>query len=179
MSKFWTGVGSRETPKDIMELMTNISYKLGKNSWILRSGGANGADNAFEKGAWETFTEERPEIYIPWDGFNQRTESMGYIVAENLPVWEESKKIASLIHPNWSACSNGAKSLHARNIMQVLGHDLRTPSKFLICWAKPDKYGDATGGTRTAWMLAKGHGIKRFNLFFNEDYDRIINWINS
>lgn len=56
---------------------------------------------------------------------------------------------------------------HTRNVFQVLGADLRSPSSFLVCWAPwdPRSAGDVTGGTRTAVRLARSFGIPVFNLF--------------
>lgn len=56
----YTGIGSRETPPEIQEIMTNYARKLDKLGFILRSGGAMGADTAFEKGS------TNKEIYLPW-----------------------------------------------------------------------------------------------------------------
>lgn len=47
---FYTGIGSRETPQEIQNLMFKIAQKL-DSKYILRSGGADGADLAFEKGS--------------------------------------------------------------------------------------------------------------------------------
>jgi len=41
---FYTGVGSRKTPKDILELMVRIGMKAAQNGYTLRSGGADGED---------------------------------------------------------------------------------------------------------------------------------------
>jgi predicted Rossmann fold nucleotide-binding protein DprA/Smf involved in DNA uptake len=48
--KYYAGIGSRETPKEICNKMTEIASLLEKQDFVLRSGGANGADSAFEKG---------------------------------------------------------------------------------------------------------------------------------
>ena len=71
MNKYYTGVGSRETPKDVLDLMEKIAYKLSKKGWILRSGGAEGADSAFFQGCEKYSSTPIAEIYIPWNGFNK------------------------------------------------------------------------------------------------------------
>lgn len=50
MMKIYAGIGSRKTPKKILEQMRNISSFLAKEGYTLRSGGADGADSAFEDG---------------------------------------------------------------------------------------------------------------------------------
>jgi hypothetical protein len=167
MTKFYTGVGSRETPVPILQLMHNVAYKLRNEDWILRSGGADGADTAFEQGAYTAvchgnvvWYEGSAEIYLPWRGFGDSDSSLYH---ESLPPSSVKKAvdIAKSIHPNWAACSSAARKLHARNVYQVLGKDCGTPSKFLVCWTE---FGLRKGGTRTAIVLAERYEVPVYNL---------------
>jgi predicted Rossmann fold nucleotide-binding protein DprA/Smf involved in DNA uptake len=47
MENYYTGVGSRKTPPDVLSLMTRIATHLDSLGKILRSGGAKGADDLF------------------------------------------------------------------------------------------------------------------------------------
>lgn len=47
---YYTGIGSRETPEEVLSLFTIVGEFLAKKGYILRSGGAKGADKAFEVG---------------------------------------------------------------------------------------------------------------------------------
>lgn len=181
--KAYTGVGSRSTPKDIQKVMYSLAFKLAQEGYILRSGGAEGADTAFEDGWWEEHqsldiytVEQKAELYIPWLGFNNHDLSNFdgcNIFPSQLKNWEEAKRIASKIHPAWDKLPQGAKILHARNCYQVLGKDLATPSKFLVCWAEVDSKKVPKGGTRTAWALAQEYEVPCLNLIFPEDLERI------
>jgi len=64
MKKYYTGIGSRETPKKILVLMDKLAQKLEKQGYVLRSGGAAGADTAFAENV------VKKEIFIPWNNFN-------------------------------------------------------------------------------------------------------------
>lgn len=162
MSKYYTGVGSRSTPSDICELIGKISVKLENLGWTLRSGGAEGADKAFEKDI------KNKEIFIPWKNFGEGI----------VPNYSEyADNLIKEVHPAYERLSEGAKKLHLRNVNQVLGLDLNTPSKFLICWAEIDKEGTPKGGTRTAWMVAKKFNIPCFNLILEEDKNRFEKFI--
>lgn len=163
--KYFTGVGSRETPKDIQELMTTIAAKLELEGWVLRSGAAEGADAAFEKGIKNT---NNAEIYLPWQKFNKHPSPLYY-------VCDDALEMASKIHPAWNKCSDQAKYLHARNCYQVLGKNLDNPSKMLICFTEG---GEEKGGTRTAIVLAKQHNVPVFNLGDEATHKRIRGWIN-
>ena len=48
----YAGIGSRETPMEVLELMTKASTWLGAKGYTLQSGGAIGADMAFEGKAY-------------------------------------------------------------------------------------------------------------------------------
>lgn len=153
--KFYTGVGSRKAPLNILGLMTKIAIFLNKQGWVLRSGGADGSDLAFEKGAGNL-----KEIYYANDANKAAME------------------IAGLYHPAWHQCGEYARKLHGRNAFQVLGSNLDTPSRFLVCWT-PDGCRShqqrtiKTGGTGTAISIASNHNVKVFNLANNVDRERI------
>ena len=70
----------------------------------------------------------------------------------------------------------GVKS--TRNVYQVLGLDLKTPSKALFCYAQPTKNKQGIvigvkGGTNTAIQLAMKHNIPIYNFYLQEDIDKV------
>lgn len=162
--KYYTGIGSRKTPNDVCTLMTKLALILYKYNFILRSGHADGADIAFENGAYN-----KKEIYIPWKNFNGSNSTL-----YNIP--NKAFEMAKHIHPTWDRCNIYVKKLHARNICQVLGQDFKTSSKFVICWTPNAKI---IGGTATAINLAKQHNISVFNLANNNIKNKIIEYIKK
>lgn len=177
--KYFTGVGSRSTPKNILELMEKFAHKASKERWVLRSGGADGADSAFQKGATESPLVFDPEIYIPWKGFNGwEVADRGIMIPKLGSHWGEAVELAKQFHPAWDNCSDGAKALHTRNIFQVMGRDLKTPSSFLLCYSVP-KGNSISGGTRTAWEYAKDRGIPCYNLFHEDVQERIFKYVGE
>lgn len=176
MYKAYSGVGSRETPEDIMSLMALLAAKLEASGYILRSGAADGADSAFEQGV---VNPQNKEIYIAWDGFSGRYSREVGVHNIQGAILHEAEEIAKNLHPAWDRLTQGAKKLHTRNVFQVLGAPLDEPSKFLVCWAPVDKNGEPKGGTRTSWMLAKEYNIPCFNLNIEEDKQRILKYIGE
>lgn len=133
-NKYYAGIGSRSTPNEILEFQTRIATCLAKDGWLLSSGGAKGADEAFEKGI-SNISENR--IIIPWNGFNNKYSSEGYIdyssydkITKETCEWQVSN-----IHPSSDKLSQGAKTLHSRNIMQILGPTLDRACQvcFILC----------------------------------------------
>lgn len=162
MDKYYTGVGGRNTPKEILEVIRDIATFLAKEGYILRSGGAEGADLSFELGA-DIGNRTLKEIYIPWEGFQNRNEGEGNVfIRGGCP---KALDIVSKVHPAWGKLSRGARALHARNVYQVLGKDLNTPSSFLICYAQELGNGQVKGGTNTAVQIARQNNIQVLNLY--------------
>ena len=148
--KYYTGVGSRSTPQAVLNTMIKIGSKLESNHYILRSGGANGADTAFET----LVDSSNKAIYLPWLGFN------GHPSEEWSPA-RAAYCMAKRFHPNWSNLNANVRHLMARNSHQVMGHDLNTPSEFVICYTPEGKGG---GGTGQALRIAKHYDIPIFDL---------------
>ena len=173
----YTGIGSRATPPDVLEQMRHIGAILARDAWTLRSGGADGADSAFEAGA--AGVGGATEIYLPWRGFG-RSESG--IDASALPSFGRAQQMAARHHPAWDRLRPAVRSLMARNAMQVLGASLDTRSRFVVCWAEGSVFcGDTlvnvAGGTGLAVRLAAEQGIPVFNLAVDAHYRRIMAWL--
>ena len=169
----YAGIGSRETPPEDLEVMQIIGEYAAESGFELRSGGAVGADQAFERGCdtacgytslKEFYNNPLKTVYVPWTGFN----GYGYgdnngssIVAVNGADISSAMKLAEEMHPNWAACSQGVRKLHARNMMQILGTDLDDPVALVVCWTKDGRGG---GGTGQALRLAESRGIPVIDL---------------
>ena len=160
ISTFWTGVGSRKTPTYIMAIMKTIAAKHASLGYELRSGGAVGADTAFEAGA----------------GRNKRI----YLAKE---ATDDAMAIAAAYDKAWERLSQYVKKLHGRNAFQVLGRDLRSPSRGLICWT-PDgcqcheTRSVVTGGTGTAISIADAYGVPISNLANGAQLEKWRKWVN-
>lgn len=160
---YYTGIGSRETPAKILEIMFKCARWFSQNNYILRSGKAAGADCAFQLGVQSV--NGKAEIFIPWHRFSgdcRLSDKYDNIQGSN----KEAEKIAMTIHPAWNRCSQGAKKLHTRNICQILGSDLKTPSLFVLYYAN-EVNGKPQGGTATAVNLAKSYNIPTINMLHN------------
>ncbi len=150
--KIFAGIGSRETPKEVCKDIIALASLMAEKGWILRSGGAEGADIAFEKGYAKH--PKQMEIYLPWKKFNKNTSPLYNLLPEAF-------EIAKNFHPAWHKCNEAAKKLMARNSYQILGADLHTPCNLVICWTKDGK---ASGGTGQALRIAEYYGIQIINL---------------
>lgn len=175
IQKYYAGIGSRSTPPDILTQMKALAGRLADMGYVLRSGGADGADWAFEYGCADASGEM--EIYLPWKGFNHNT-SMLYT------PHPDTYKIAAELHLAWNYLSSAARTLMARNVHQVLGRDLQTPVDFVLCYT-PDgctsieRYTSKTGGTGLAIALASVNNIPVFNLRNADAIKQLVAFVSS
>lgn len=168
----YTGIGSRETPREALAILHRLGFYLGASGLILRSGGAKGADSAFEAGARagieaaaaranttppahliEVF---RPEDVLPWC-YKE--------LEEHLDPGVSQQSMAPVV-----------RGLLARNMQQVLGRHGDSPSAFVLYWSKmSDGTHHRGGGTRYAVRCAQAHGIPTLNLL-DTDFSAAFAW---
>ena len=154
--KRYAGIGSRETPLKVLNRMDALATYLEDMGWTLRSGGAKGADTAFESGLFDVKNKE--------------------IFTANSDIPEEAFQMAEQFHPAWHACKDYARKLHARNGMIIFGQDMKTPVNMIVCWTKDGK---ATGGTGQALRIADYYEIPVFNYFFPDCERKIANFVGA
>jgi len=155
--RYYTGVGSRKTPKIILSQMKSIGYVLENLGYILRTGDASGADNAFSSGV-----ENLKNKIIVKAGENTKA----------------SNRMALSVHDNPGAAHRYLYFL-GRNPIQVLGPQLNDPSDFLICWTPGGK---EVGGTAVTIRIAKLHEVPVYNLAtksYKEIMDSVIPILSS
>lgn len=147
----YAGIGARQTPGWLLPKMTEAAMNLEKMGLILRSGGAKGADAAFEAGVQD---KANKEIYLPWAGFNWNNSHRTF-------VWKDAIALAKKFHPAFHKLTPPVQKLMARNSYQVLGENLDDPAAFILCWT-PN--GAVTGGTGQALRIAQAYNIHVINL---------------
>jgi hypothetical protein len=154
--KYYSGVGSRETPPNVCSKMTKLATSLEDNGYILRSGRARGADISFEIGVRSMYNKR---IYT-----NSYSDN-GVIGIRSLSqdIIDSCIELVAKVHSNFSSLAKNEYNLllHARNVLQVLGDDLKTRSKFTVCWTNG---GQTIGGTATAIRISQMFDIPVINM---------------
>lgn len=155
----YAGIGSRTTPDPILALMRAIAAGLVHRGWVLRSGGAPGADQAFAAGARAAHGDV--EEFLPWPGFADRRRAR--LTRPTAAAYE----LAAAHHPAWARLGRPGRALHARNAHIVLGAELGEPARFVVCWTPDgslDGHGHRSGGTGQALRIAHTRGVGVINL---------------
>jgi len=183
--KYYSGIGSRNIPQDIKNIMYKLGSKLAKEGYILRSGGAKGADTAFEKGVSAAKAKGDMEIYLPYNGYqNRKKDNENYFVPIEFSNYKKAVLIADKFHLTFHRLSSEEKNFIVRDIYQVLGRDLKTSSDFVICWT-PDgavnnkQRSEKTGGTGQAISTASYYSIPVLNLKKEKHLHKISSYLKG
>lgn len=157
--RIYAGIGARDTPPEVLRLMTQLAGRMEGEGWRLRSGGARGADAAFEAGVQDP---SKRAIYLPGASFNQRSAGTGgYVDSTRLPGWEQALETVAQYHPAPERLSPFARNLMARNAMQVMGPNMDRPADLVVAYTPG---GEVVGGTGQALRMAGDIGIPVRNL---------------
>lgn len=155
-NSYYSGIGSRNAPTEILKAMTKYAQILSQLEYTLRSGGAKGSDKAFELGA------NKKEIFKYSDAQEWAYDYVRYCLPIDRPDYESPSG-----YLNWDPY---VKGLLARNMMQVLGRDGNSPVDFLVCWTPDKDYKTSlVGGTGYAIRCALRNNIPVYNLVYKEE----------
>jgi predicted Rossmann-fold nucleotide-binding protein len=155
MSRCYAGIGSRRLSGSELKRCREIGKQMARDGWILRTGGAEGADQAFAEGA--LLAGGRVIICLPWSSYEKKwvewakrhgaeVEVLG---SRDFEAWDSVDQY----HPAVSRLSRGVRALHARNFVIFRGTEL------CIAAPKKDRYG-RYGGTGQGMRIAEDRGIE-------------------
>lgn len=177
MNKYYAGIGGGVMPEEIRKKFFQIANRLAAEGWTLRSGGADGADAAFEHGC--DMLQGKKEIFLPWKGFNKSTSPL-YL---DRPINPRLLEIARNLYPRWSGAGEGTRRLHTRNVQQILGKEALDASEYsrFVCCYTDRSYKDvqAIGGTMFGIKLAETHNIPVFNFFLEGEEDHFEEYLEQ
>ena len=171
----YAGVGSRATPPEVLAGMSDVAQVLGDAGFALSTGGADGADKAFETGALRT--DAPVTVHTPWPGYNgyrpgRDPESDIDVIhpkAGDAVRGLSFLHLARKHHPAWDRCRRGARALFLRNVSVLAGalDDDGTvlPVRAVIAWnPNGSAHGREAGGTGHTLRVAAELGIPVVNL---------------
>ena len=144
----YAGIGSRQTPSEVLKQMTEIAKQLESKGYTLNTGitfrgKEEGADKAFSDGT------TKKNLFSP----------------EKQGARAKEQTIAKEMHPNPGALSGGGLKLMARNTNQVFGDNLDKPVDFVLFYAKETSNSlRPEGGTGQAVEMARRKGIPTINM---------------
>ncbi|MEG3641631.1 hypothetical protein [Magnetococcus sp. PR-3] len=179
----YAGIGGLSTPVDIQHIMTRIAERLGYRGHTLPSGGASGADNAFEQGAIQS--SGKMEIFLPYPGFEGRNPDQRryFLIDKGNEIFMPALDLAFHYHPLGERMPLNVTPYMVRNCFQVLGVDLKSPVDRVICWTRDgaisaEETSPYTGGTGQAIRIAHDQGITISNLQRPDHLEKWLAWLS-
>jgi hypothetical protein len=157
----YAGIGSRETPDNILKIMTQCAVLLAHDGFICSTGGAIGADQAFAQGS--NVAGGTTHLHLPWKSYEEEWvnslegDNRLYVLAKHDV---DAYHSVETYHPSYDKIQDkrGVIALHARNY-NIITKPERV--KFIICWTKDAEY---SGGTAQAMRIADDLDIPIYNL---------------
>ena len=151
-------IGSRQTSAPVLAWMEEMGAKLVGAGYILLSGNAPGADQAWARGG-NKVNARHVELFLPWEYFESSAidgrnpiRVIRAADATHMRFYEVVKQT----HPKWADLTAAGLQLHARNAMLVdMAH-------IVLGSLNPDKPGG--GGTGSAFRMAQRRQIPTFNV---------------
>lgn len=175
---YYSGIGSRETPNEILDDMFVLGVWFAELGYTLRSGNANGADVAFGRGC--DYVDGNSEIYLPYDNFNGGCRNSIHV--KNSKLLKRASTIMKSLKSQMYTWNSRNTPYHQRNVFQVIGVNLNTQSSFVVCYtdtgAETEKQvieRNDTSGTSTAITLADRLSIPVVNMYNKDWLSRIEN----
>lgn len=160
----FTGIGARTIPSNIFSLLCSIGILLRNNNWVCRTGTARGSDMAFRASY-----EARPanlEVYATED-----------ILHNKYGNADLAKRIVRNYHPCYDEIKyDFCQALLARNVYQILGSDLNTPSEIVFCYTEN---GLVQGGSSIVLRIAQHYGIPIVNLGNPKHLKAIVDYLKK
>lgn len=163
MSLIYAGLGSRNTPDNILQAMEAFAGNMAERGHALRTGAApKGPDSYLERGCESKGGTK--EIFLPWPGYNMRWNS----ALGTLPYsTEEGMDIARANHFQWHEVNMEHALIYAGISHILLGWYCNRPADFLICW------GAQSPITAQAIRVADAYKIPYFDLEDSSSFERL------
>jgi hypothetical protein len=167
----WAGIGSRDTRlPEVKPLQVSIGRRMAELGHKFSSGNAEGSDENFHKGVC-LVNPSLATIVLPWKGFRvsdipqvQRGSTFCYPTEDMFQLAREYLIDNNLL-PNFDDLVQSHQRLHARNVYQIFVNGLiNPPVDKVIFYAPEDRWGNVSGGTRTAVAIARFIDVETINI---------------
>jgi len=152
-------IGSRDLNKDELARCKEWGYKFAREGYVIQTGNARGADQAFAEGA-NTVNPEMVMLFLPWSSYEKHRIIEGnkvIVFDESNPAHRLWMEEAEKHHPAWYKLSRGSRLLMARNIGIIDG------TFYVVAFPKTNPFGQL-GGTGQGIRYATSRGVPVYRM---------------
>ncbi len=184
-------IGSRTITPDELRILFTLMTKMYyiNHNIIWQSGGAVATDESVEHLS-KVLPDFRTNIYLPWNGYNGKTEGEMYKSALTLSLDKNlARQCEVLLDKYYMAVrrhspTNTVRMLMHRNNFVMLGDKLDRPVDLVLSVATPlsidmnkQQVADSAGGTGYGIRMAYDMGIPCYNLRYQNNLEEILAFI--
>ena len=150
----YAGIGSRETPAEILKQMTVLSAWMSRRGWHLHSGGAAGADTAFAR------AHRSPHARSSCPGPAMSVTQVRTVISPRAKSTAAAPRSPPSCTPRGINADREPGSCTAGTSPFYSGASLSTPVSAVVCWTKG---GQVIGGTGMGIRIAQAFDIPVLN----------------
>jgi hypothetical protein len=177
----YAGIGSRETPQEVLKQMTEVAKYLDGIGYTLQTGFTfkNKETGLDEEGADKAFSDgSQNKVLFGPSSIRNTVKGVASLESYDGNVTNISNEIVKEIHPAPDRLKPGAVKLMARNTNQIFGKNLDSTVDFVLFYAKEtDNPLRPKGGTGQAVEMARRKGIPTINLAnsnWKQELDKVL-----
>lgn len=178
------GVGSRDVPEWALEIMIRLGRTYTDLGYQWSSGDAYGSDRAFLYGASQSkrYQEIGARVFLHKDGTNGTwvKDRPFYYDASKFDLVTQSTARGMALHARGSfyGLFESGIQKHTRNVYQIHGESLGETVCAIYFYAEPKGKNAVSGGTNTAYQLARTAGVPLIvNLYTKEGCEIAEAWL--
>lgn len=163
----YAGIGSRKLDEDEIRLCYLLGFRLAKLGAHLKTGSAQGADQAFANGALDG--GGKVTLCLPWPSYEFKWVELAKARGANTQLlqyfnWEAWDSLN--LHPRKDSLSKATMALHARNYLIIDG------CQCVFAFPKQNQYG--LGGTGQGIRIAEKKNISIIRLDNKEIQEKLL-----
>lgn len=183
----WCGVGSREVPEEHVPTLMWVGRCMALLGGVLCTGDAPGSDTYFYLGYNQGKRDNMPPAQVYYTRLKKQRAGLfhdplnGMHEAERYETYEAAKALAFKARGSFEGLFPSGIALHTRNAFQVLSEELCFPRWITVFWAEPanKKQTRWKGGTNTSIQISIMHGVKKVNLYVEEERIKFVAWLEQ
>lgn len=165
----YAAISNDNAPPHVVEQFKKIVLDMEARGYTMRTSGNKGVEEIIES------LVSSKEVHVAWKGFNQRE-------TQFTRVDKAAIELVGTLHPAFNDLKDSVKTIIARYAHVILGKDLKSPVRCVVCWtedgAESAKEKTAkTGYCGTPIQIASNARVPIFNLKNDNAIYRLNNFL--
>ena len=119
----YAAISNDNAPSHVVEQFKKIAMDMETRGYTMRTSGNKGVEEIIES------LVSNKEVHVAWKGFNQRE-------TQFTRVDKAAIELVGTLHPAFNDLKDSVKTIIARYAHVILGKDLKSPVRCVVCWTE-------------------------------------------